>query len=371
MTSIVTQGQPAIPPGGSDRRVTAAKAKAQEEVRAGQLAGGNLQVAQETGNRVNHAQQQGAPRPELASPLIQPDAAGYQDALGALNKLAGTGEMSNGELGSRLQALAAQAPPPRNALRGGEGVNEIVIGQTADGFAGVVDGADLSVNVHDKSMQFVRNGQTVHMQVLDEDTLSARLDGQAFDLGDDEVGSLNQFFLLMSLFHTMGVEQRKMSREGRNMANKEVVAKIKEQAEEQRSAAAAKLAAGVVSGTVKMASASLTMVGSVKGMKADQAAAQAGAPGRPGDMISQQWRAMGQMVEGLGEAGASTIQYQAGLHEARATELRAGEEQARFVKQSEQDQMQVHQDLITKARDSFAQVWSQYLQTQQSIARNI
>lgn len=367
MATKVTHRQEVVPLDRQNQPDQAQKSKAAKNVQAGQLGGDNLQIMRDGNQNALPSQQAGAPRPALTPPYIQPDAAGFEAAMNSFNALLASGALSAED----LELQVAQAGQPANAMPGGEGAQQIAVQQSPHGFFGALDGGNFDVDLNAKSMQLDVGQQTVNLQFTDEENVRATLDGESFFLGEDEVGALTHFFVLMSLFHTMGVEQRQMNREGRNMANKEVVAKIKEQAEEQRSAAAAKLAAGVVSGTVKMASASLTMVGSMKGLKADQAAAQAGVAGRPGDMISQQWRAMGQMVEGLGEAGASSIQYQAGLHEARATELRGGEEQARFVKQSEQDQMQVQQDLTTKARDAFQQVWNQYLQTQQSIARNI
>ena len=228
------------------------------------------------------------------------------------------------------------------------------------------------VDFANRSLQVSQGGNNIAVQFDEEGSFQqASINGEPLNLDQSETDAYSQYFMLMALFHEMGVEQRQQSRESRNMANQSVVARIKDQATEQRSAAAAKLVAGTVSGAVKIASASMTMAGSVKGLKADQAAMDAGSTSRPGDMIARQYQAMGQMFEGLGEAASSAVQYKAGLHEARSTELRAEEEQSRFVKQTEQDQMQVAQDLLSKARESFAQVWSQYLQAQQNITRNI
>ena len=278
-------------------------------------------------------------------------------------------EKGNGQA-SIMQQLQ-NAGKPAHAMAGGHNVGNVGFSDTAAGFKGTVDGKPFNADLANKTLSFEAQGKNVELKIGENGTIKSTANGIPFDMGDNEVATMNHFFMLMALFHEMGTEQRQMSRQGRNMANKAVVEKIKQQAQEQRSAAAAKLIAGTVSGAVKITSASLTMVGSMKGMKADQAAAQAGSSAHPGDMIAQQWNAMGKMFEGLGEAGSSAVQYKAALHEARSTELRAEEEQARFIKQTEQDQMQVAQELSSKARDTFAQTWNQYLQTQQNITRNI
>ena len=272
---------------------------------------------------------------------------------------------------SGLKGQLNSAGQPMHNIPKGIDVKNVSFVETQKGFSGTADGKPFSFDAAKKSMDVVIDGKNVKLSSNGNGGIDASVNGSPFPLGKDETATMNHFFMLMALFHEMGVEQRQMSRQGRNMANKSVVEKIKAQAQEQKSAAAAKLVAGCVSGSIKMASASLTMVGSMKGMKADQAAAQAGSNAHPGDMIAQQWNAMGKMFEGLGEAGSSTLQYKAGMHEAHSTELRAEEEQSRFVKQTEQDQMQVAQELSSKARDTFSQTWSQYLQTQQNITRNI
>ena len=276
-----------------------------------------------------------------------------------------------GKTGQNLMQQLQNAGKPQHSMAPGVNVGEVTVLENEKGFSGKAGNDSYSADFSKKTMTMNLNGNEMKLSFKADGSVNGTLNGSAFPPGKDETMAYSQFFQLMALFHEMGVEQRKMSRQARNMANQAVVAKIKAQAQEQRSAASAKLVAGVVSGSVKVASASMTMAGSMKGMKADSAAAQAGSASRPGDMISRQYQAMGQMFEGLGEAASSTLQYKAALHEAQSTELRAEEEQARFVKQTEQDQMQVAQELSSKARDTFAQVWNQYLQTQQNITRNI
>ena len=277
------------------------------------------------------------------------------------------GEAGKNSLMQQLQ----NAGKPQHSMPPGIDVGEITVLETENGFSGKAGDNSYSADFSKNTMSMNIDGNEMTLNFKSDGSMTGTLNGAQFPFGQDETSTYSQFFMLMALFHEMGVEQRKMSRQARNIANKTVVAKIKAQAQEQRSAASAKLVAGVVSGSVKVASASMTMAGSMKGLRADQAAAQAGSNARPGDMISRSFQAQGQMFEGLGEAASSAIQYKASLHEARGTELRAEEEQARFVKQTEQDQMQVAQELSSKARDTFSQVWNQYLQTQQNITRNI
>ena len=333
--------------------------------RAGHLAGDNLNIGRETGGKpVQSSNQQGIPKPVLNVPSSESTAVVFQATLGHLNQAV---------LGNKtelMQQLKSAGNPIHSQPASG-GAREVSVGQTENGFSGQVDGKDFNIDSKNKTMSLPVEGKTVQISLGAGGNVSALADGAPLDLNQSEVKAYTDFFALMALFHEMGVEQRQMSRQGRNMANEAVVQKIKMQASEQRSAAQAKMVAGMVSGSVKVASGGLNMVGSMKGMKADQAAAQAGSNQMPGNMIAQQWSGFGQMMAGVGEAGSSMLQFKAGLHEARSTELRAEEEQARFIKQTEQDQMQVAQELSSKARDTFSQVWNQYLQTQQNITRNI
>ncbi len=362
----INQGQGPVPLEQPRQGNNVAAGTQVHRAKAGNLAGGNLQVGHgSNGAMVGLGNQKGIPRPVLVAPNQNPNVAEHQAAMGSLDQL--VNEWAEG--GSLLKDLK-KAKSPSHLMSKSAGANSVAVQETKTGFSGVLDGQDFKVDVANKNMKFMAEGQQIDIQFSADGSKlqSATANGEPLNLGDSEVGTMNHFFMLMALFHEMGVEQRQFSRQGRNMANKSVVEKIKAQAQEQRSAAAAKLAAGCVSGAVKVASGALQMVGSMKGMKANENAAQGS---NPGDVIAQQWTAMGRMVEGLGEASASTLQYKAGLHEAQSTELRAEEEQARFVKQTEQDQMQIANELSSKARETFAQTFNQYLQTKSNIARNI
>ena len=332
--------------------------------KAGSLGGENLKVGHQNGGTSPLAAGQKNLKPVLSKPNKNPDVGTHQTVLNNLNQI--VNEASDKQLVmKRLQYLDSLA----NST-GSSGVpKNIDVNGTDRGFQGTIDGQKFSVDIPKGAVQVVADGKPVKMK-FDQNGLfqGATANNQPLTLSDEEVGTMNHFYTLMAVFHEMGVEQRQFSRQGRDMANKALVSKIKEQAQEQRSAAASRLTAGLVSGTVKVASGAMSMKGSWAGMKANAKAA----PGtNPGEMVAQQWSAAGKMVEGLGEAGASVANYQASLSDAKVTDLRAQEENIRHLKQTEQDQMQVASDLSTKARDAYAQTFNQYMQTQSNITRNI
>ncbi|CAM3537996.1 type III secretion system translocon subunit SctB [Parendozoicomonas haliclonae] len=362
----IDQGQGSVPLDRPNVGVDMPVGKVAKGSKAGNLSGDNLRVGHEAGNtNVMLAGQKGIPRPNLSPPTVEPNALGYEATMGSMDKMVSDWSTNRQALYNDLQ----KAGPPARTMPGGNIALSSEVSETSNGYQGTLDGKGFKVDVAGNHMQFMSEGKQIDVQFGDNFKIqSATADGVPMEFGVDETKGMSDLFMLMALFHEMGVEQRQMSRQGRNLANESVVQKIKSQAQEQRNAAAAKLVAGCVSGAVKVTSGMLTMAGSMKGMKADQAT---GGNGRVGDMIAQQWSAMGKMVEGLGEAGSSMLHYKAGLHEARSTELRAEEEQARFVKTTEQDQMQVAHELATKARDTFQQMYSQWLQSQSKTIGNI
>ena len=206
------------------------------------------------------------------------------------------------------------------------------------------------------------DGQEIKYQFESKDTITATVNGKPMEIDLHETKAMADFFQLMALFHEMGVTMRRAHREGRNASQEMVVEKIKMQADEQRKAAAQQFTAGMISASTKVASGLIQMRGAVKAMKAPQGT---------GDAVSMRYRGISSLFEGFGEAGASVARYQAGLTEAGITGIRAEEEQARFAKQTEQDQMEVAKDITTKARETYAQVWNSFLQAQTRISGNI
>jgi len=243
---------------------------------------------------------------------------------------------------------------------------------TDSGYEMEVDGSHVSINFAEGGFALNVDGQNVEVKNIgDPDSMSMSVDGVSKEFDTDEVKTLTDFFAIMAMFHEMGTEMRKKNREGRAAAQETVVSKIKAQAQKQREAAHSNMVAGMISGSAKVAGGLMTTAGGIKGMKADRAAAKAGTNDRPGQMVSARYTGLGSMLEGTGEVLSASYRYQASMSEAEGTVLRAHEEAARFVKQTEQDQMEVAKELTQKARDAFAQVWSSYIQTQQRIAGNI
>ena len=205
-------------------------------------------------------------------------------------------------------------------------------------------------------------------KLLMEQLKQAKADGESFTLGGHELSTMNHFFMLMALFHQMGVEQRQLSRRGWSMANMALVSKIRQQAQQQRLSASARLNAGLIGGFAKVAAGTMSLIGLKRGIDAYAAAAP---DTKPGDHIIQWWSAWGKITESGGEVGTSVANYYASGYDAVSSELRAEEERIRSVKQSEQDQIQIANELLNKARDAYSQTVNQYVQTQSGIIRNI
>ena len=354
---------------GSPSTKAAEHLEQMKHVAPGNMAGENLVIADYNEDGIADADIIGS-KPTLSPPTIDGTMASYQSAIGQLEgvEAKSTKDQMLGVLLQRLGsdaelALARQTLPPISQLKETDSTLSASLGSE------YTFNADFSK----KDMTVMLDGGNRVDYHMNEGKLSATLNGEPVKFASEELGALADFFVLMELFHEMGVSQRQMSREARNATNAGVVKNIQNQAEEQRQAAVSQLVAGVISGSVKMASAALSMAGSAKGMKADAAAAKAGHPPQSfqGQMISQKYSALGSALEAGGEIGAAGARYDAAQHDAEQTMLRAGEEQLKHVKQTEQDQMQVAQELLSKARETFAQVWAQIIQTQQNLARNI
>ncbi|GAA4648418.1 hypothetical protein GCM10023116_06870 [Kistimonas scapharcae] len=247
------------------------------------------------------------------------------------------------------------------------GAKEINLKSTDSGLSAKLDNKT-SVDADFKNGKMALNidGQKVEYQFGPKDTFKATINGQPMEFDLHETKILTDFFQIMSLFHEMGVAMRRVHREGRNASQEMVVEKIKMQAEKQRTAAMQQFVAGMVSASAKVTSGLIQMRGATQAMNASRAGNNGMA-----EAISARHRGISGLFEGLGEAGASVARYQAGITESEITLLRAEEEQARFTKQTEQDQMEVAKELTSKARDTYMQVWNSFLQAQTKISGNI
>ena len=257
-----------------------------------------------------------------------------------------------------IQQLSPFSPPT---------AKEINLKTTDQGFSANLDkNTSFNADFKDGKMAINVDGRKVEYSFGQKDTFRATIDGKAVEFDLHETRILTDFFQIMSLFHEMGVAMRRMHREGRNASQEMVVEKIKMQAEKQRKAAMQQFVAGMVSASVKVTSGMIQMRGATQAMSAAKQGQQGTA-----SAISDRYRGISGVFDGLGEAGASVARYQAGITESEITLLRAEEEQARFTKQTEQDQMEVAKELTSKARDTYMQVWNSFLQAQLKISGNI
>ena len=333
-----------------------------DEVKSGNMAGANLVIADDHSTDIPGGSA-GSLRPVLYPPGISPAVADFQAAS---RQMEGGIRLALSAMDQRLgsstgQVVKDQSLPVISDMK--ETDTSLTVNVEGSRVHADFAGGQISVQTNGHNVNFKMNGTSP----------SASMDGIPIKYNQEEGRVMADFFMLMALFHEMGVSQRKIGREARNEANSSIVKTIKSQAEEQRNAAFYTVTAGVISGAAKFGSAAASMAGAMKGMKADAASARANEPPQQfkGQMISQQFSAVGSLGEGAADAGASLVRYAASTHDARQTELRATEEQAKHIKQTEQDQMQTAHDLLSKARDTFAQVQAQIIQTLQNQAKNI
>lgn len=224
----------------------------------------------------------------------------------------------------------------------------------------------LKANFEKKTMEMNIDGKKLEYNFDQNGEPKITIDGEPSGFDAHETRIFSDFFQLMELFHEMGTTMRRQHREGRNAAQEIVVGKIKDQAGKQREAATKAFVAGVVSASTKMASGLIQLRGSAQAFKAARGGNNALA-----ESLSGRARGISSLVEGLGESGAALGRYQSSIAESEGTLLRADEEQARYVKQTEQDQMEIAKELTSKARETFSQVWNSIIQAQSKISGNI
>ncbi len=332
-----------------------------EVIQAGNLAGDNLGISYGSKGEALVFDSQGIPIPKLNTPNQEQQPDINERTLDDIEQI----------LAGWDNGIPAGLTPKNNpaGITNGPSVESINVELVDSGFEGVLNGDKYNVDIINRNVEFSVEGKRINLQYDENGNFQhTTADDVPFSLGDDEIKSINYFYVLLELFHKIGVETRQAGREDRNLANKDVVEKIKEQAVKQLDAAFKRLMAGVVSGGAKVVSGGLGAIGSIKAVRADAAA---GGRGRPGDVIAQQWNSYGRAFEGGVDVAASGVNYGAAKDEFEVTELRAEEEQARFRKTTSQDWLQTGHELSTKARDTFLQVVNQQQQAQSHTIRNI
>lgn len=174
-------------------------------------------------------------------------------------------------------------------------------------------------------------------------SLSNKLDGMS--------GSMADVFTVMLLMAKMSQENRETSRELRDAEQQSQLTEMQVAADKIREAADFALAAGIVSGVMKMASGAISIGGGVKGMKDLKGVSGASNPDVKLEQIRAQGRIFdgsGQMVSGTGDAVAAGLN-RAG-EEAKAEEKEAdiAAKEHEMLAEKESDFMSFNRDMIQK-----------------------
>ena len=174
-------------------------------------------------------------------------------------------------------------------------------------------------------------------------------------VGDRVIQQLVDIFAVLELLHEMGVQGRRTARETRAIEYDAAKQEILNQAGEMRKAAIYTLAAGVASGTMKVASGAVAIGGSMSGGSAQQASVR-----------MQQSTQVSQMVSGMGDLTAAGLNYQASEHQARQKEHEAYQKTHENNAQSASEWMQLQQDMVKTAQskmDEIIRTWFETLKT--------
>ena len=253
-----------------------------------------------------------------------------------------------------------------------EGEFQNKLNNMIDKYKQAIFGKDASFFPSENKVTVATDRGDLIYKLNNHDSIFGQINGNDIEIEEHETKILTDFFQLMAVFHELGVEMRRMHREGRNLSQESVIEKIELQAEKKLDAAFNNMVAGMVSGSMKVASGGINLIGGAMAAKADaQAAAQGRTDGMAGRVISMRAEGISSVIQGVGEMGSAQFRYMAGIDEAMETQLRADEEQARFTKQHEQDQMDIARDLSAKARDTFLQVFNAWMQSLQKTTSNI
>ncbi|MRI32159.1 hypothetical protein EOPP23_04005 [Endozoicomonas sp. OPT23] len=174
-------------------------------------------------------------------------------------------------------------------------------------------------------------------------------------VGDRVLQQLVDIFAVLELLHEMSVQGRRTARETRSMEYDAAKQEVLNQAGEMRKAAIYTLAAGVASGTMKIAAGAVSIGGSMSGGSAQQASVR-----------MQQSAQASQMVTGMGDLVAAGLSYQASEHQAKQKEHEAFQKTHENAAQSSSEWMQLQQDMVKTAQskmDEIIRTWFETLKT--------
>ena len=174
-------------------------------------------------------------------------------------------------------------------------------------------------------------------------------------IGDRVLEQLVDIFTVLELLHEMSVQGRRTARETRAIEYDAAKQEILNQAGEMRKAAIYTLAAGVASGTMKIAAGAVAIGGSMGGGSAAQSSVR-----------MQQSMQASQMVSGMGDVTAAGLNYQASEHQARQKEHEAFQKSHENAAQSASEWMQLQQDMVKTVQskmDEIIRTWFETLKT--------
>ncbi len=174
-------------------------------------------------------------------------------------------------------------------------------------------------------------------------------------VGDSVREQLVDIFTVLELLHEVGVQGRRRARETRAVEYDAAKQEILNQAGEVRKAAIYTLAAGVVSGTAKIAAGAVAIGGSFSGGSAAQASTRL-----------QQATQASQLVSASGDIIAGGFNFQASEHQARQKEHEAFQKEHDNAAQSASEWMQLQQDLLKTVQsklDEIIRTWFETLKT--------
>ena len=174
-------------------------------------------------------------------------------------------------------------------------------------------------------------------------------------VGDRVIQQLIDIFAVFELLHEMSVQGRRTARETRAMEYDAAKKEVLNQAGEMRKAAIYTLAAGVASGTMKIAAGAVAIGGSMSGGSAANSS-----------MRMQQATQVSQMVSGIGDITAAGLNYQGAQHSAKQKEHEAFQKTHDNAAQSSSEWMQLQQDMVKTVQskmDEIIRMWFETLKT--------
>ncbi|AMO57849.1 hypothetical protein GZ77_12810 [Endozoicomonas montiporae] len=188
--------------------------------------------------------------------------------------------------------------------------------------------------------------------------------------GDVLVKALADIFVVLELMFEMSITGRKIARESRAIEYDSAKESVLSQAEDIRKAGTSALVAGVVGGTMKIASGGISLGGAAKSTKVDtdglDANAASSAKSAATNAQLQKTSAAGTMTGSTGETVGAGFQYQVAQEQAEQKEEEALQKTHENSATSESEWMQLMQDSVKNVQsrmDEIIRTWFETLKT--------